>query len=77
MLAILPEKKLRQVLSAMLDESEFLSPYGIRALSRFHLDHPYVFTMAGRISAWATCRVIPIRECLAATRTGAARCGCR
>ena len=26
----------------MLDENEFLSPYGIRALSRFHLDHPYV-----------------------------------
>ena len=29
---------------AMLDENEFLSPYGIRALSRFHADHPYLFT---------------------------------
>jgi hypothetical protein len=48
MLAILPEKKLRQVLSRMLDESEFLSPYGIRALSRFHLDHPYVFHHGGQ-----------------------------
>jgi len=27
----------------MLDENEFLSPYGIRALSRYHADHPYVF----------------------------------
>ena len=27
----------------MLDENEFLSPYGIRSLSRFHADHPYVF----------------------------------
>ena len=28
----------------MLDENEFLSPYGIRALSRYHADHPYVFS---------------------------------
>ena len=27
----------------MLDETEFLSDYGIRALSRYHLDHPYTF----------------------------------
>ena len=27
----------------MLDEKEFLSPYGIRSLSRYHADHPYVF----------------------------------
>jgi len=41
--AILNETKLRQVLAKMLDENEFLSPYGIRALSRYHADHPYVF----------------------------------
>jgi hypothetical protein len=41
--AILDEAKLRRVLGRMLDEQEFLSPYGIRALSRFHADHPYVF----------------------------------
>jgi len=41
--AILDETKLRRVLSKMLDENEFLSPYGIRALSRYHADHPYVF----------------------------------
>jgi hypothetical protein len=41
--AILDETKLRRVLSKMLDEQEFLSPYGIRALSRYHADHPYVF----------------------------------
>ena len=27
----------------MLDENEFLSPYGIRSLSRYHLEHPFVF----------------------------------
>jgi hypothetical protein len=47
MVAILPEDKLRKVLTRMLDESEFLSPYGLRALSRVHLDHPYVFHHAG------------------------------
>ncbi|MCB0015561.1 MAG: hypothetical protein KDE34_26785, partial [Anaerolineales bacterium] len=43
LLAILDESKLRQVLAYMLDETEFLSDYGIRALSRYHLDHPYIF----------------------------------
>ena len=31
----------------MLDESEFLSPYGIRAISRYHAGHPYVFRVQG------------------------------
>jgi hypothetical protein len=42
LLALLDEKKLRRVLSRMLDEREFLGPGGIRSLSRHHLDHPYV-----------------------------------
>jgi hypothetical protein len=41
--AVLDETKLRRVLGTMLDEKEFLSPYGIRALSRYHAEHPYVF----------------------------------
>ena len=40
--SILNETKLRRVLSRMLDEEEFLSPYGIRSLSRHHADEPYV-----------------------------------
>jgi hypothetical protein len=40
--------RLRRILSRMLDENEFLSPYGIRALSRYHLEHPYVFTINGQ-----------------------------
>jgi hypothetical protein len=48
MLSILNENKLRRVLSRMLDESEFLSDYGIRSLSRYHLEHPYCFYHGGQ-----------------------------
>ena len=41
--AILSETNLRRVLATMLDENEFLSPYGLRALSRCHAEHPYKF----------------------------------
>ena len=44
MVSILTEAKLRRVLAHMLDENEFLSPHGVRALSRCHLDHPFVFS---------------------------------
>jgi hypothetical protein len=40
--SILDEVKLRRVLAKMLDENEFLSPYGLRSLSRYHAHHPYV-----------------------------------
>ena len=41
MLAIVTKDRLRRILEYMLDETEFLSDYGIRALSRFHKDNPY------------------------------------
>ena len=47
MLSILNESNLRRVLARMLDEERFLSPYGIRSLSKWHKDHPYVFTVHG------------------------------
>ena len=43
MAAILDESRLRRVLTRMLDEDEFLSPYGIRSLSRYHAQQPFVF----------------------------------
>jgi hypothetical protein len=46
-LALVDETRLRRILTRMLDEREFLSPYGLRALSRAHLDHPYVFRVDG------------------------------
>ena len=45
--ALVNEEKLRRILTKMLDENEFLSPYGIRALSRYHLEHPYSFWVHG------------------------------
>jgi hypothetical protein len=41
LLSLVNRKQLKRVLCRMLDETEFLSPYGVRALSRFHKDHPY------------------------------------
>jgi mannosylglycerate hydrolase MGH1-like protein len=43
MISLLSKKKLQRVLGYMLDENEFLSPYGIRSLSKYHLDHPFKF----------------------------------
>ena len=43
LLSIADPNQLRRILARMLDEEEFLSPYGIRSLSRAHRDHPYVF----------------------------------
>jgi hypothetical protein len=43
LLSLLNKKKLERVLGHMLDENEFLGPYGIRSLSRYHLDHPFSF----------------------------------
>ena len=45
--SILDEPKLRRVLATMLDEDEFLSPYGLRALSKYHDEHPYTFDVGG------------------------------
>jgi len=48
LLSILNKKKLERVLAYMLNENEFLGPHGIRSLSRYHLEHPFVFHVAGQ-----------------------------
>jgi hypothetical protein len=45
LLAVTDRDKLRRILHRMLDEAEFLSPYGIRAVSKFHAEHPYLFSV--------------------------------
>jgi hypothetical protein len=46
--ALINQERLRRILSKMLDEDEFLSPYGIRSISKFHEQHPYVFHAGGQ-----------------------------
>jgi Glycosyl hydrolase family 63 C-terminal domain len=47
LLSIVNAERLPRVMRFMLDEREFLSPYGVRALSQFHRDHPYVLQIDG------------------------------
>ena len=47
LLAIVGRRQLPRVLRFMLDEAEFLSPHGVRAVSRYHRDHPYVLQLDG------------------------------
>jgi hypothetical protein len=47
LLSIVSREQLPRILSVMLDENEFLSPHGIRAVSRYHAEHPYVFAVGG------------------------------
>jgi hypothetical protein len=47
LLSIVSAEQLRRLLKRMLDESEFLSPHGIRSVSRYHKDHPYALDLGG------------------------------
>jgi hypothetical protein len=42
------KEKLERILKYMLDENEFLSPHGIRSLSKYHLEHPFAFQLGGQ-----------------------------
>ena len=48
LLAIAYRERLEKVLKLMLDENEFLSPYGIRSVSKFHAGNPYILTIEGK-----------------------------
>ncbi len=57
LLSVCNKQKVEQILSYMLDENEFFGPYGIRSLSRYHLDHPFVFNLSGheyKVQNWRT-----------------------
>jgi hypothetical protein len=48
LLSVCNKEKIERILAYMLDENEFLGPYGIRSLSRYHLEHPFVFHLSGQ-----------------------------
>jgi len=48
LLSVCNKKKIEQILGYLLDENEFFGPYGIRSLSKYHLEHPFVFNLSGQ-----------------------------
>ena len=51
LLSPLSKERLKRVLGYLLDENEFLSPYGIRSLSRYHQSHPFIFDVGGQTNS--------------------------
>ena len=77
MLSIAGQEQLRSILRFMLDEREFLSPYGIRALSQFHRDNPYKLSVEDREHRVDYEPANRQPDCLAETPTGVVRSGSR
>jgi Glycosyl hydrolase family 63 C-terminal domain len=48
LLSVCNKQKIEQILGYLLDENEFFGPYGIRSLSRYHLEHPFTFNLSGQ-----------------------------
>jgi len=77
LLSLLRGHRMKRLLQRMLDESEFLSDYGVRALSRAHLERPYVFRCDGSDLTVRYRPPNPRRATSAAIPTGAGRSGSR
>jgi hypothetical protein len=48
LLSVCNKEKIERILAYMLDENEFLGPYGLRSLSKYHLEHPFMFHLNGQ-----------------------------
>ena len=77
LLSLLRGHRMKCLLRRMLDETEFLGDYGVRALSKVHEREPYRLDADGIAWKSATGRRNPRAASLAATPTGAGRSGCR
>ena len=77
MLSVLSQDRLRRVLSRLFDESEFLSPYGVRSMSRHHRDNPVSIDLNSQSHQVDYEPAESLQKCSVATRTGVARFGSR
>ena len=78
LLSVLRGTRLTKILVRMLDESEFLSPYGIRALSKHHEENPFILQLRNTsLSVHYTPGEGDSSICLAEIPTGGDRSGCR
>ena len=78
LLSLASPGRLPRLLARLFNESEFLSPHGLRSLSAYHRDYPYQIQVEGiTASIDSTSRPNPPRPCSAGTPTGAARSGSR
>ena len=50
LISLVGKSRMKQILACMLDETEFLSPYGLRSLSRYHREHPLIVNMNGHVA---------------------------
>jgi hypothetical protein len=48
LMSVCNKEKIERILAYMLDEKEFFGPYGVRSLSKHHLEHPFVFNLSGQ-----------------------------
>src|SRR5262249_45313915 len=48
LLSVCNKQKVEKILAYMLDENEFFGPYGIRSMSKYHLEHPFIFQFEGQ-----------------------------
>jgi len=77
LLSVCNKEKIDRILKYMLDENEFFGPYGIRSVSRYHLDHPFAFYLQGTSTKSNICLPNRTMACLAVIPIGVARSGCR
>jgi hypothetical protein len=77
LLSLLRGHRMKRLLNRMLDETAFLSDFGVRSLSKFYEENPYGSDVAATGSASAMSRETRLRRCSAAILTGAGRSGCR
>ena len=77
LLSICNKNKVERILAYMLDEKEFFGPYGIRSISRYHLEHPFVFNLNGQEFKVQYLPAESNTGCSAAIPTGVARSGCQ